>query len=90
MNHSRIAIETLSLISRVRISCKYESGRIKYYESSEITRSHFPSKIFTASVKSTSGGRAPADSMVTTQSRLRRRGKKVLDHTVNNNICQQY
>lgn len=35
------------------------------HDSSVITRSHFSSKIFTASVNSTSGGNAPVDSMVT-------------------------
>lgn len=35
------------------------------YESSVMTRSHLSSKIFTASVNSTSGGNAPVDSMVT-------------------------
>jgi hypothetical protein len=34
-------------------------------ESSVITRSHLASKIFTASVKRTSGGNAPVDSIVT-------------------------
>lgn len=39
----------------------------KNQESSVITRSHLSSKIFTASVNSTSGGNAPVDSIVTTQ-----------------------
>jgi len=36
-------------------------------DSSDMTLSHFSSKIFTASVNSTSGGRAPVDSMVSSK-----------------------
>src|SRR5438132_1255384 len=36
-------------------------------DSSDMTLSHFSSKIFTASVNSTSGGIAPVDSMVTSR-----------------------
>lgn len=37
----------------------------EHHERSAITRSHLSSKIFTASVNSTSGGKDPVDSMVT-------------------------
>ena len=37
----------------------------EHHDSSVIKRSHFSSKIFTASVNSTSGGNAPVDSIVT-------------------------
>ena len=47
---------------------KKEEGK-KNQESSVITRSHLSSNIFTASVNSSSGGKAPVDSRVTRQTR---------------------
>jgi hypothetical protein len=40
---------------------------LRNQESSDMTLSHFSSKIFTASVNSTSGGMLPVDSMVTSE-----------------------
>lgn len=45
------------------------------YESSVITRSHLSSKIFTASVNKTSGGSAPADSILTEEVEYRQISK---------------
>jgi len=52
---------SISLIIRLRHNKK------KNQENSVITRSHLSSKIFTASVNSTSGGNAPVDSIETRQ-----------------------
>lgn len=63
MNHIRTGHRitlSISMIIRLRHNKK------KNQENSVITRSHLSSKIFTASVNSTSGGNAPVDSMQTT------------------------
>lgn len=57
------------------------SGRAKLkisQESSEITRSHLSSRTLTASVKRTSGGKAPVDSILTAEEK-----ENIIDQSIN-------